>query len=315
MLLRRQWNSGPYFPCVLLRLQIDLLYTYEILVGPWRWLTRAALQLQDLRVVLLHGTDHLLAHRAHHRDDEALARRELLLNLLGDRLRVIRTVRQVQVVLRVAGRGEERKLAIVRDVHHRVPSLNQVFQNMPSVKSTTESPHLDQFSDYADVTQFLRGIVLRVIVPSELRMEKKKCVLVLVDVRDAHVVRGGAQVLVLLAREDVDADDVRLGVAVLARLRPAKNRTLINQKTPRGSNFTPPSRAPVGTSSSRRPCTGGPSAWRRRPCGSHRPASGCSPPHPHPRSRTSRACSLHGFTISSAGLEIVSKNPRNPCPD
>lgn len=36
------------------------------------------------------------------------------------------------------------------------------------------------------------------------------------DVRDVAVVRGGGQLLVLLAREDVDGDEVALGVAVLA---------------------------------------------------------------------------------------------------
>ena len=36
------------------------------------------------------------------------------------------------------------------------------------------------------------------------------------DVRDVAVVRRGLEVLVLLAREDVDGDEVALGVAVLA---------------------------------------------------------------------------------------------------
>ena len=44
-------------------------------------------------------------------------------------------------------------------------------------------------------------------------------VLLASDVGDHHVVGGGADILVLLAGEDVDADQVDLGVAVLARLR------------------------------------------------------------------------------------------------
>ena len=65
---------------------------------------------------------------------------------------------------------------------------------------------------------------MRLIFPSEPQAAcgKKGKVLVLVHVRDAHVVRGRAQVLVLLAGEDVNADDVRLRVAVLARLGPQR---------------------------------------------------------------------------------------------
>jgi uncharacterized membrane protein len=39
------------------------------------------------------------------------------------------------------------------------------------------------------------------------------------DVRDVHVVGGWADIFVLFVGEDVDADHVHLGVAVLAGLR------------------------------------------------------------------------------------------------
>ena len=45
-----------------------------------------------------------------------------------------------------------------------------------------------------------------------------KLVLAAGDVRDVHVVGGRGQVFQLLAGEDVNGDDVDLGVAVLARL-------------------------------------------------------------------------------------------------
>lgn len=45
-----------------------------------------------------------------------------------------------------------------------------------------------------------------------------KLVFLAVDVRDVHVVGGGAEIFELLASEDVNRNEMNLGVAVLAGL-------------------------------------------------------------------------------------------------
>jgi hypothetical protein len=68
------------------------------------------------------------------------------------------------------------------------------------------------------------NVVLGVAIVAHERQETvirdiEKLILAAGDVGDIHIVGGGAEILVLLAGEDIDGDEMDLGVTVLASLR------------------------------------------------------------------------------------------------